>query len=84
MIISRISDRKKHRTSFILGAALICMAGLCVTAFAKDNGVRYFGKSRRVIIIGELIFGTLGTFLTNMGNSGAIPGILAFVGEIFC
>ncbi|KAF8891797.1 major facilitator superfamily domain-containing protein [Infundibulicybe gibba] len=56
-----LSDKTKHRSGFILVQATMCMIGLILTAFAKQNSVRYFG-----------------TFLTNAGNSGCVPGILAY------
>ncbi|KAG5651624.1 hypothetical protein H0H81_008001 [Sphagnurus paluster] len=56
-----ISDRTKHRGSFIVIQGLICIVGLSLTAFAASGNVRYFG-----------------IFLLNAGNSGTIPGILAY------
>ncbi|KAF5354896.1 hypothetical protein D9756_005469 [Leucocoprinus leucothites] len=61
LVFSWLSDRLRHRSGFIILNTLICIAGLCLTAFAKQNEVRYFG-----------------TFLTNIGNGGAAPGILAY------
>lgn len=61
LLTSWMSDRLKHRSGFIILNTSICITGLCLTAFAKQNEVRYFG-----------------TFLTNIGNSGAGPGILAY------
>ncbi|KXN87485.1 hypothetical protein AN958_08790, partial [Leucoagaricus sp. SymC.cos] len=61
MVTSWLSDRYKHRNGFIIFNTMICICGLCLMAFAKQNEVRYFG-----------------TFLTNIGNGGAAPGILAY------
>jgi MFS family permease len=38
-----LSDRVKHRSGFIIANCLLCILGLCLTAFAKANAVRYFG-----------------------------------------
>ncbi|KAF5348639.1 hypothetical protein D9758_006746 [Tetrapyrgos nigripes] len=43
MFFAWISDKKKHRAGFIAAQALITLVGVCLTAFAQDNGVRYFG-----------------------------------------
>ncbi|KAF5373816.1 hypothetical protein D9758_000970 [Tetrapyrgos nigripes] len=42
-ILSRLSDRMKHRAGFIAFQAMITIAGLACMAYAKQNGVRYFG-----------------------------------------
>jgi len=61
MIVAYFSDKHKHRSGFIVLCSAVCLIGLCLTAFAKKNEVRYFGA-----------------FLTNAGNSGTIPTILAY------
>ncbi|KAF8911500.1 major facilitator superfamily domain-containing protein [Gymnopilus junonius] len=61
MIVAYLSDKHKHRSGYIVVCVVICLVGLVLTAFAKQNEVRYFGA-----------------FLTNAGNSGAIPTILAY------
>ncbi|KAF9451528.1 MFS general substrate transporter [Macrolepiota fuliginosa MF-IS2] len=61
LLSSWLSDKYKHRSGFIIFNTLVCIVGLCLTAFAKQNAVRYFGA-----------------FLTNIGNAGAAPGILAY------
>ncbi|KAH0588802.1 hypothetical protein H2248_004602 [Termitomyces sp. 'cryptogamus'] len=61
MFFSWLSDKTKHRGGFIVIQALICIVGLCLTAFSHNGYVRYFG-----------------VFLLNAGNSGTIPGILAY------
>jgi len=43
MTISWFSDKHKHRAGFIAGCSIVCMAGVSLTAFAKQNEVRYFG-----------------------------------------
>lgn len=42
-LIAYLADKYKHRSGFLLGASLVCIAGTALLAFAKDNGVRYFG-----------------------------------------
>ncbi|KAF4621397.1 hypothetical protein D9613_000869 [Agrocybe pediades] len=61
MIIAYFSDKHKHRSGYIVFCVLVCLVGVSLTAFAKQNEVRYFGA-----------------FLTNAGNSGAIPTVLAY------
>lgn len=61
MLFSWLSDKYRHRSTFIYIQGLMCLVGLVLTAFGGGNGVRYFG-----------------TFLTNAGNVGTIPGILAW------
>ncbi|KAG6861105.1 hypothetical protein C0995_003834 [Termitomyces sp. Mi166 len=61
IFFSWLSDRTKHRGGFIVIQALICIVGLCLTAFSHNGYVKYFG-----------------VFLLNAGNSGTIPGILAY------
>ncbi|KAG6828257.1 hypothetical protein H0H92_008645 [Tricholoma furcatifolium] len=58
---SWISDRTKHRGGFIVIQALMCLIGLCLTAFANNGHIRYFG-----------------VFLLNAGNTGTVPGVLAY------
>ncbi|KAG5635165.1 hypothetical protein H0H81_012177 [Sphagnurus paluster] len=43
LFFSWISDKTKHRGSFIVIQALIGLVGLTLTAFAHDNHVRYLG-----------------------------------------
>ncbi|KAJ3565558.1 hypothetical protein NP233_g7557 [Leucocoprinus birnbaumii] len=61
MLFSWLSDKFRHRSTFIYIQGLMCLIGLVLTAFGGKNSVRYFG-----------------TFLTNAGNVGTIPGILAW------
>ncbi|KAF8963680.1 major facilitator superfamily domain-containing protein [Flammula alnicola] len=43
MLVAYFSDKHKHRSGFILGSTLVCLTGVALTAFAKQNEVRYFG-----------------------------------------
>ncbi|PPQ99395.1 hypothetical protein CVT24_005378 [Panaeolus cyanescens] len=43
IILSHYSDKLKHRGSFIIGGTVVCSIGLALTAFAKENSVRYLG-----------------------------------------
>ncbi|KIM40317.1 hypothetical protein M413DRAFT_446501 [Hebeloma cylindrosporum] len=43
MIVAYYSDKTKNRYAFIIGPALVTLIGLCLTAFARQNEVRYFG-----------------------------------------
>ncbi|KAF9486023.1 MFS general substrate transporter [Pholiota conissans] len=43
MLIAYFSDKHKHRAGFIVGSVIVCLVGLSITAFAKQNEVRYFG-----------------------------------------
>ncbi|XP_006461260.1 hypothetical protein AGABI2DRAFT_192788 [Agaricus bisporus var. bisporus H97] len=43
MLFSWLSDKYKNRSIFLSIQALICLVGLALVAFAKDNGVRYLG-----------------------------------------
>ncbi|KAH9485505.1 putative transporter [Psilocybe cubensis] len=43
MIVAYYSDKQKHRCGYIVLGTMVCLTGLCLTAFAKHNGVRYFG-----------------------------------------
>ncbi|PPR06530.1 hypothetical protein CVT24_001424 [Panaeolus cyanescens] len=43
MIVAHYADKLKHRSGFIAGCTLVCLTGLTLTAFAKQNAVRYFG-----------------------------------------
>ncbi|KAG6850853.1 hypothetical protein H0H93_007471 [Arthromyces matolae] len=61
MFFSWMSDRTRHRGGFIVIQSLICLVGICLTAFSGNGHIRYFG-----------------VFLLNAGNSGTIPGILAY------
>lgn len=38
-----ISDRYKHRSSYIIIQACICIVGCCLTAFCQPHALRYFG-----------------------------------------
>ena len=44
MIVAYFSDKQKHRCGYIVVCVVVCLVGLCLTAFAKQNPVRYFGK----------------------------------------
>ncbi|KAF9045108.1 major facilitator superfamily domain-containing protein [Panaeolus papilionaceus] len=61
LVISYYSDKYRHRSSFMIGGSMICIVGLALTAFAKQNAVRYFGA-----------------FLTNAGNVGSGPSLVAY------
>lgn len=50
MLFSWLSDKYKHRSTFIYIQSLMCLAGLVLTAFGEKNGVRYFGKSSPSIL----------------------------------
>ncbi|PBK58396.1 MFS general substrate transporter [Armillaria solidipes] len=39
-----ISDRYKHRSSFIIIQACTCIVGCCLTAFCQSHALRYFGR----------------------------------------
>ncbi|PPR05324.1 hypothetical protein CVT24_008043 [Panaeolus cyanescens] len=43
IIIAYYADKHKHRSGFIAGCTLVCLTGLTLTAFAKQDAVRYFG-----------------------------------------
>ncbi|KJA28875.1 hypothetical protein HYPSUDRAFT_61710 [Hypholoma sublateritium FD-334 SS-4] len=43
MLIAYFSDKHKHRASYIVGCAMVCITGLSLTAFAHHNHVRYLG-----------------------------------------
>ncbi|KAF9012523.1 major facilitator superfamily domain-containing protein [Cyathus striatus] len=43
LLASWLSDKYRHRTGFIVVPAFVCITGLLLTAFAKQNAVRYFG-----------------------------------------
>ncbi|KAF9047427.1 major facilitator superfamily domain-containing protein [Panaeolus papilionaceus] len=43
MIMAHYADKYRHRSGFIAGCTLVCLIGLTLTAFAKQNAVRYFG-----------------------------------------
>lgn len=43
MIFAWLSDKFRIRSPFIAIQALICIIGLMLVAYAKQNGVRYFG-----------------------------------------
>ncbi|KIM40316.1 hypothetical protein M413DRAFT_28802 [Hebeloma cylindrosporum] len=43
MVVAYYSDKTKSRSAFIIGPALVTVIGLCLTAFARQNEVRYFG-----------------------------------------
>jgi len=51
MVVAYYSDKYKNRYAFIIGPALVCLTGLCLTAFAHENKVRYFGVSNYFICI---------------------------------
>ncbi|KAF8339412.1 major facilitator superfamily domain-containing protein [Amanita rubescens] len=55
MFFSWLSDKNKHRAGYILIQATICLVGVAITAFAKDNAARYFGTF-------VLNVGNIGTF----------------------
>ncbi|KAJ3514755.1 hypothetical protein NLJ89_g2184 [Agrocybe chaxingu] len=61
MLVAYLSDKYKHRSGFIVLCVVVCLTGVSLLAWAKQDEVRYFGA-----------------FLTNAGNSGAIPTILAY------
>lgn len=44
MFFSWLSDKYKHRSSFIYIQGLMCLVGLVLTAFGGRPGVRYFGS----------------------------------------
>lgn len=52
MLFSWLSDKYKNRSIFLSIQALICLVGLALVAFAKDNGVRYLGKDQQFSQIG--------------------------------
>lgn len=43
MFFAWISDRTKHRSTYIVIQGVITLVGTCLTAFSTQNGVRYFG-----------------------------------------
>ncbi|PPQ87485.1 hypothetical protein CVT25_008221 [Psilocybe cyanescens] len=43
MIVAYFSDKQRHRCGYIVLGTGVCLTGLCLTAFAKQNSVRYFG-----------------------------------------
>jgi hypothetical protein len=53
MIVAYYSDKYKIRYPFIIGPALVTLTGLCLTAFAHNNKVRYFGVSNYFIYIND-------------------------------
>jgi MFS family permease len=82
MLSSWLSDRFKHRSGFIILNTLICIVGLSLTAFASKNEVRYLGEHLvSAIYVCPRVYLGQGTFLTNIGNGGAAPGILAYVSK---
>ncbi|KAG6885384.1 hypothetical protein C0993_002347 [Termitomyces sp. T159_Od127] len=81
IFFSWLSDKTRHRGGFIIIQALICIVGLCLTAFAHDGYVRYFGPYEfNLMLLNIWVLMTIlpGVFLLNAGNSGTIPGILAY------
>ncbi|KAF9045114.1 major facilitator superfamily domain-containing protein [Panaeolus papilionaceus] len=43
LIVSYYSDKFKHRSGFMAGGTTVCIIGLVLMAYAKQNAVRYFG-----------------------------------------
>ncbi|PPQ63040.1 hypothetical protein CVT24_005986 [Panaeolus cyanescens] len=43
MVMAHYADKYKHRSGFIAGCTIVCLIGLTLTAFAKQDAVRYFG-----------------------------------------
>jgi len=78
MFFSWLSDKHKHRAGYILIQATLCLVGVAITAFAKDNATRYFGMSRYCWLL-FLLTRYPGTFVLNVGNIGTFPGIIAYV-----
>ncbi|KAF8161310.1 major facilitator superfamily domain-containing protein [Crassisporium funariophilum] len=90
LLVAWLSDKHKHRSGFIVLTTLVCLIGLCLTAFAKQNEVRYFGA----FLINAGNSGAIPTILAYSSNNvvshskrsvqtamtislGAIGGILA-------
>lgn len=79
-----MSDRYRQRAAIIAIQACITLVGLFLTGFARPAAWRYAGLEiffSRFLVSLELI--TLGIFLANAGSGGCIPGILAYVSQIF-
>jgi len=73
------ADRYKHRSTFILLTVVVCMTGICLLAFANQNGVRYLGMWGVSLELWKALNDSVGAFLTSAGFSGCIPTVLAYV-----
>ncbi|RXW14451.1 hypothetical protein EST38_g11403 [Candolleomyces aberdarensis] len=64
LLVAYLSDKYKHRASFILVLSLICLLGCALVAWHPNNNLINLMRK--------------GCFLINSGNSGTIPTVLAY------
>ena len=82
MVFAWLSDRYRQRAAFIALQTAFTLAGLCLMAFVSDAGWRYAGRCLLLIDVADMR-SLQGIFLANAGSGGCIPGLLAYVSNLF-